>query len=112
MSDEKRLAIDTVTIAALMHTVHALHNELLRCPETRGRLAAIEADTLRSIKQIDAGEFDYGIQAEGLGEALRLVRTMFRYSHATEQREKAEAQVQGDMGARIDPIAGDELLRP
>ncbi len=112
MSDEKRLAIDTVTIAALMHTVHALHGELLRCPDTRRRLAAIEADTLRSIKQIDAGDFDYDVQAEGIGEALRLVRTMFRYSHATEQREKLEAQAQGGLDGHPDSVAGDELLQP
>lgn len=82
MTQDTHTAVDTVTIAALMHTVHALHGELLRCPQTRARMAAIEADTLRSIKQIDAGEFDYDVQAEGIGEALRLVRTMFRYSHA------------------------------
>ncbi len=107
MNEDPRLAIDTVTIAALMHTVHALHGELLRCPETRARLAAIEAETLRSIKQIDAGDFDYAVQAEGIGEALRLVRTMFRYSHATEQQEKAEAPATGSVIA-----AGDGLLQP
>ncbi len=112
MNEDARLAIDTVTIAALMHTVHALHGELLRCPETRGRLAAIEADTLRSIKQIDAGEFDYGVQAEGIGEALRLVRTMFRYSHATEQREKLQERDEEHAGSPADHIAGDELLQP
>jgi hypothetical protein len=89
MAHDTRTAVDTVTIAALMHTVHQLHGELLRCPQTRARLASIEADTLRSIKQIDAGEFDYDVQAEGIGEALRLVRTMFRYSHAQEQAEAA-----------------------
>lgn len=91
MANDTRTAVDTVTIAALMHTVHHLHGELLRCPQTRARLASIEADTLRSIKQIDAGEFDYDVQAEGLGEALRLVRTMFRYSHAQEQAAGASS---------------------
>ncbi|MHB2167325.1 hypothetical protein [Alsobacter sp. R-9] len=108
MSDDARIAVDTVTIAALMHTVHALHGELLRCPETRARLAAIEADTLRSVKQIDAGDFDYAVQAEGIGEALRLVRTMFRYSHATEQQQKLAQSSGVTEGTR----AGSELLGP
>jgi hypothetical protein len=91
MTDETRMAIDTVTIAALMKAIHTLHAELLRTPESRSRMAAIEADVLRAIKQIDAGDFTYDIQAEGLGEALRLVRTMMRYSHFEAQREHEEA---------------------
>lgn len=77
-----RPAIDTVTIAGLLNAIHSLHGELLRCPQARQRLAGVEADVLRSIKQIDAGDFDYETQAEGLGEALKLVKAMFRYSHA------------------------------
>jgi hypothetical protein len=67
-----------------------------RIPAGGQVIASIEADTLRSIKQIDAGEFDYDVQAEGLGEALRLVRTMVRYSHAQEQAEAAPIAPQAE----------------
>ncbi|MCP8940601.1 hypothetical protein NK718_18910 [Alsobacter sp. SYSU M60028] len=91
-SDEDRQgAVDTITIAALMNAVHALHGEMLRTPETRQRMAAIELEVLRSVKQVDAGDFDYETQAAGLGEALKLIKAMFRYSHAMQAQVTAEA---------------------
>jgi hypothetical protein len=75
-------SVDTITIAGLMNAVHSLHRELLRSPEAGTRLAAIEDAAIKSIKQIDAGDFDYQTQAAGIGETLKLVKAMFRYSHA------------------------------
>ena len=67
-------SVDTITIAGLMNAVHSLHRELLRSPEAGTRLAAIEAAAIKSIKQIDAGDFDYQTQAAGIGETLKLVK--------------------------------------
>ena len=83
---DNQASIDTITIAGLMNAIHSLHGELLRSPEAGARLAAIEAATIKSIKQIDAGDFDYETQAAGISETLNLVKAMFRYSHAIEKQ--------------------------
>ena len=83
---DNQASIDTITIAGLMNAVHSLHRELLRSPEAKARLAAIESTAIKSIKQIDAGDFDYETQAAGIGETLNLVKAMFRYSHAIEKQ--------------------------
>ncbi len=80
MCDEYREAIDTITIAGLLKAVQVLHARATAQPELSPRL--LEKEVLQAIKQIDADEFEYDIQAEGLREALQLVSSVFRYTHA------------------------------
>lgn len=89
MCDEYREAVDTITIAGLLKAVQILHARAVLCPEASPRM--IEEEVLHAIKQIDADEFDYDIQAEGLGEALQLVMSVFRYTHARREIGVGEA---------------------
>ena len=83
MSSETREAVDTVTMAGLLKALQVLHTHATARPEALPH--AIERDVMVSIKQLDAGDFDYDVQAEGLAEALRLVQAVFRYARS--QRE-------------------------
>jgi hypothetical protein len=66
---------DTITVAALLK---ALQMALASAEFSRSELDALETHTVRAIKSLDTDEFAYGDQAQGLTEALQLVRGMFR----------------------------------
>jgi hypothetical protein len=89
MCDEYREAVDTITIAGLLKAVQVLHARAIISPEASPR--SIEDEVLVAIKQIDADEFDYDIQAEGLKEALQLVLSVFRYTHSRREIGVGEA---------------------
>jgi hypothetical protein len=66
---------DTIAMAALLKALQVTIDTAIR---NGADLAALEKDVIRAIKGLDASEFGYDEQADGLGEGLQLVSAMFR----------------------------------
>ena len=84
--DDAQTASDTITMAALMRALQVALHEVGRIDP--GALDRVERTALQAIKALDPSDFDYAEQADGLGEGLRLVRTVFRHARVMQDLNK------------------------
>jgi hypothetical protein len=84
--DDTQTASDTITMAALMRALQVALHEVGR--HDPNALARVERTALQAIKALDPADFDYAEQADGLGEGLRLVRTVFRHARVMQDLRK------------------------